>query len=175
MNDTRSRIIFLLFAFVPYTLVSWAYMALANGSSREFWSALGVLISARFFFSIIETFGSLLSWQLYGKKLTVRKVLFLLQFNNFPKREYAHDDFLNYLARIDDGAQYPTSIKTAAKEIYYLLSTYENIGILLGARMHAASEAALDAYSPKSEAPVIGAPAAQPGSQLNGERSSISF
>ena len=170
MNDTRSRIIFALFAFVPYILVSWAYMALANGSSREFWSAFGVLIGARFFFSVIETFGSVLSWRLYGKKLTVSKFLLLLQSNNFPKREYAHDDFLNYLARIDDGPQYPMSIKTAAKEIYSLLSTYESIGILPGARMHAASEAALDAYSPKSEAPVIGALAAQPGSQPDAAR-----
>jgi hypothetical protein len=167
MNDTRSRITFALFAFVPYILVSWAYMAIVSGNSREFWSAFGVLIGARFFFSVIETIGSILSWRLYGKKLMTRKFLFLLQSNNFPKREYEHDDFSNYLARIDDGLQYSMSIKTAAKDIYSLLSTYESIGILLGARMHAASEAALDAYSPKSEAPVFGAHATQPGSQPN--------
>lgn len=160
MNDTRSHIILAIFAFVPYTLVSWAYMALADGGTKEFWSAFGALIAARTFFSLIETFGSILSWRLYGKKLTVEKFLLFLRTNNFPKREYTHDDFLNYLARIDDGPQYPGSVKSAAKEMHSLLATYESIGILLGARMHAASEVALNAYSPRSEAPIFGAAAA---------------
>ena|SRR5665647_1041225 len=165
MNDTRSRIILALFAFVPYMLVSWAYMTLSEGNTRDFWGAFGVLIGARFFFGVIETIGSVISWRLYGKKLTMDKFLLILRTNNFPKREYAHDDFLCYLARIDDGPQYPTSIKTAAKEIYSLLLTYESIGILPGARMHAASDAALDVFSPKSEAPIWGSPAVQPSSE----------
>jgi hypothetical protein len=81
----------------------------------------------------------------------------MLRANNFPKREYQHDDFLGYLARIEDGP-YGDSVKTSTKEIYFLLSTFENMGILLGMRMHAASEAALETYSPKAEAPIWGAP-----------------
>ena len=97
MNDAGSRTIMALFAFVPYLLVSWAYMALVNGGGNQFWAAFGVLLAARLFFCIIETLGSILSWRLFGKRLMINKFLELLRANNFPKREYAHDDFLNYL------------------------------------------------------------------------------
>ena len=157
MKDARANIIIALFSFVPYLLVSWAYMALAEGESKQFWGAFGVLIVARFFFSVIETLGSIFSWRLYGKKLMVNKFLGMLSANNYPKREYQHDDFLGYLARVEDGP-YADSVKTSAKEIYFLLSTFESMGILLGMRMHAASEVALEAYSPKAKAPIWGAP-----------------
>ncbi|HUO43335.1 MAG TPA: hypothetical protein VMT94_00290 [Burkholderiales bacterium] len=159
MNDARARIIMGLFAFVPYFMVSWAYMALVDGGARQFWSAFGVLAAVRLFFSLIETLGSVLSWRLYGRKFTVNKFLGLLRANNFPKREHAHDDFLNYLARIEDGP-YSQSVKGCVKEIYFILSTFESMGILLGMRMHSATEAALDAYSPRSQAPDFGADAA---------------
>jgi hypothetical protein len=159
MNDARSYIILAIFTLVPYTLVSSAYMALSDGGAKEFWGAFGVLIAIRTFFSLIETLGGVLSWHLYGKKLTVEKFLQFLRTNNFPEREYEHDSFLNYLARIDDGAEYPSSVKAAAKQMHLLLETYESIGILLGARMNAASEVALDIYSPRSRAPVLGATA----------------
>ena len=71
MNDTRCQIVSALFALVPYILVSWTYMALANGSTREFWGAFGVLVGTRVFFGVIETFGSVITWRLYGKKLMV--------------------------------------------------------------------------------------------------------
>lgn len=157
MNDAGSRTIMALFAFVPYLLVSWAYMALVNGGGNQFWAAFGVLLAARLFFCIIETLGSILSWRLFGKKLMINKFLELLRANNFPKREYAHDDFLNYLSRIEDNPQHAASLKTSAKEIYFLLSTFESMGILLGMRMHSASETALDVYSPKVEARAFGA------------------
>lgn len=157
MKDARANIVIALFSFVPYLLVSWAYMALADGGSKQFWGAFGVLIAVRLFFSVIETLGSILSWRLYGKKLMVNKFLGLLRENNYPKREYQHDDFLDYLVRIECGP-YTDSVKKSAKEIYFLLSTFENMGILLGMRMHGASEAALETYSPKAEAPIWGAP-----------------
>lgn len=160
MNDTRSRIIMSLFAFVPYLLVSWAYMAVVNGDSGDFWKALGLLVAVRFFFSVIETLGTVISWRLYGKRFMVNKFVELLRANNFPKRKYAHDDFLNYLARIEDDPSCPATVKASAKEIYFLLSTFESMGILLGMRMHSASDAALDVYSPKAEAPIYGASAA---------------
>jgi len=159
MNDTRSRVILALFALIPYLLVSWAYMAFVDGGASEFWRTFGLLIVVRLFFSVIETLGSILSWRLYGKKFMVNRFLELLRANHFPKRQYAHDDFLNYLARIEDGP-YPPSVKASAKEINFILATFENMGILLGMRMHSATEAALDAYSPKSQAPAYGADAA---------------
>lgn len=159
MNDTRSRIVMSLFAFVPYLLVSWAYTALVDGDAGDFGIAFALLVGARLFFSLIETLGSVISWRLYGKSFMVNKFLELLRANNFPKREYSHDDFLSYLSRIQDGP-YAASLKGSAREIYFLLSTFESIGILLGARMHSATEAALDEYSPKSEARIFGANAA---------------
>jgi hypothetical protein len=89
----------------------------------------------------------------------VNKFVEFLRANDLPRRKYAHDDFLNYLARIEDEPAYPTSLKAAAKEIYFVLSTFESMGILLGMRMHSASEAALDIHSPKGEAPIYGATA----------------
>lgn len=156
MNDTRSRLIMSLFAFVPYLLVSWAYMAHVNGDSSDFWKSLGLLVAVRFFFSVIETLGTVISWRLYGKRFMVNKFVEFLRTNNFPKRKYAHDDLLNYLARIEDEPTSPASVKASAKEIHFLLSTFESMGILLGMRMHSASDAALDSYSPKTKAPIYG-------------------
>lgn len=156
MKDTHANIMIALFSVVPYLLVSWAYMEFANGGTKEFWTAFGVLIAVRLFFSVIETLGSIVSWRIFGKKLMVDKLLRLLRENNFPKREYRHDNFMGYLSRVE-GGPYAESVKTSAKEIYFLLATYESMGILLGMRMHAASEAALEAYSPKAEAAIWGA------------------
>lgn len=142
----------MLFALIPYLLVSWAYMAFVNGDASQFWRAFAALYAARLFFSVIDTIGDALAWRLHGKKLMTEKFLLILRANNFPKREYAHDDFTNYLARIGDLSNFSTSVSASAKEIYLLLSTFEGIGIFPGARMHAATEAALDVYSPKSEA-----------------------
>lgn len=152
MKDARTNTTIALFSFVPYLLVSWSYMELVDGGLTQFWGAIGALIAIRLFFSVIETLGSIFSWSLYGKKLMIGKFLVLLKTNKFPKREYQHDDFLAYLARIEAGP-YADSIKTSAKEIYFFLSTFESMGILLGMRMHGASEAALEAYSPKADAP----------------------
>lgn len=177
MNNTRSLIITILFSFVPYVLVSWGYAELTHGDSKEFWSALGVLLLARLFFSIIETLGSVLSWRLYGKKIMVNMFVELLRVHNFPKREYAHDNLSAYLYRImeerpppspwdfviadagvgDDEAEYPASLKTAAREMSQVLEASQSFdGILAGVRMHSAAEAALDIYSHRSEAPIFG-------------------
>lgn len=153
MNDTRSNIIITLFSVIPYLLVSWGYTALVDGAEKQFWGAFGVLIAVRLFFSVIETLGSVLSWHLYSKRLMINKFLGLLRANNYPKRIYQDDDFLDYLARIEDGT-YPDTLKKSAKEFFSLLSTFEGMGILLGMRMHSASEAALEIYSPKAEAPL---------------------
>lgn len=143
-------IIVATFSFIPYLLVSWGYMVLVNGGSRQLWGALGVLIAIRLFFSLIETLGSILYWRLYGKTLTVNKFLELLQTNNYPKREYQQDDVLAYLHRIQEGP-YADPIKRSAREMYFLLSTFESMGILLGMRTYDAAEVALGLYSSKAE------------------------
>ena len=160
MNDARSQIITALLAFVPYLLVSWGYTTLTNGNAKDFWVALGVLLLVRLFFGIIETLGAVLSWRVYGKKLMVKKHLEFLRTHNFPRRTYAHDNISAYLLRIEDGPEYSAPLKTTAKEMRSVLELCEGFGILLGMRMHSAAEAALDVYSPRSEAPVFRANAA---------------
>ena len=150
MNNTRSNIIITLFSVIPYLLVSWGYTVLVDGAEKQFWGVFGVLIAVRLFFSVIETFGGVLSWHLYGKRLMINKFLRLLWENNYPKRTYKDENFLDYLSQIEDGT-YPDTLKKSAKEFYSLLSTFESMGILLGMRMHSASESALEIYSPKAE------------------------
>jgi hypothetical protein len=160
MNNTKSALILVAFSFVPYLAVAWGYKSLVDGGSKEFWTAVGILVGVRLFFSIIETLGGILSWRAYGRSVMVQRFLELLRTNSFPKRTYAHDDFLNYLARIDDDPACPHSVKASAKEIHFMLEVFESLGILLGMRMHSAAELALEQYSPRTEAPVYGASAA---------------
>jgi hypothetical protein len=157
MGDVRSQFIMALFAWVPYMLVSFAYMKLTEGSWKDFWVALGALIVVRLFFGIIEMLGGSLAWRMYGKKLMVNKHLQLLHANKFPTRQYSHDDFSAYMSRIADDPDSPAPLIVLAKEATHSLELAENLGILIGMRVHSAAEAALDIYSPKSEAPVFGA------------------
>jgi hypothetical protein len=160
LNDTTDRVALALFSLVPYALVAWAYAAFTDGTSSDFWRALGVLILVRAGFGIIEMLGSVLTWHVYGKRRVVNLFLDFLRGHAFPKRAYAHDDFLGYLSRIEDNPAQPASVKAAAKEIYGALSTWERTGMILGMRMHSASETALETYSPRADAPVYGAPRA---------------
>jgi len=154
MNDTRSHMIMALFVLIASLVFSWGYMAMVDGGARQFWGTFGVLIVARLVFGVIEALGSVVSWRLHGKDLMANRILLFLRANGFPKRAYAHDDFLTYLDRIGDGVQYSASIKASAKEIRFLLSTFKTIGVIFGTRMHSAAELALDIYSPKSQAPL---------------------
>ena len=156
MSDTKSQLIVFAFSLVPYALVSWGYTELTNGNIQTFWIAIGTLFGVRFFFSIIETIGGVLTWRLYGRKVMIEKALLLFRSNKFPMREYKHDDLeyqyeglLGYLARIEDNGEISPSIKRVAKDLETMLTMWENQGILVGARMYSATEAALDIYAPK--------------------------
>ena len=152
MNNTTPQLIVAGFAFVPYLFVSWGYAEVTGGGTKAFWIAFVILLGVRLFFSIIETIGSVLSWRLYSRKFMVQRMLEVLRANKFPKRFYAHDDILNYLARIEDSEEISPSVKSSAKQLEFMLGTFENLGILAGARMYSAVEAALEAYSPRSAA-----------------------
>lgn len=152
-SQTNPFLVTAAFAFVPYALVAWGYTELADGNCEMFWTAFGVLLGARLFFSIIESLGGILWWRLYGKKNTVQKVLEMLRVNRFPLREYKHDDISNYIARIKGNDEILPPVKIAAYQLEFLLATSEDRGILEGARIFSAAEIALDAYSPKSLAP----------------------
>jgi hypothetical protein len=146
MNFMNPTFITQGFAWIPYVLLSWGY---AQVMDDNFLKVLGVLIAARLFFSTIETIGSIFSWRLYGKKKIVQLNLNILEFNNFPKRDFEHDDFLNYLARIEINDDFSVQLKVVAKNWEQSLAFFEHTGILIGMRMHAAAADALDIYSPK--------------------------
>lgn len=143
-----------VFACVPYVLASWGC---AKFSEVGFWPALGGIVAIRLLFGIVETLGSALAWHLYGKNQMIERNLSMLRSNNYPKRRFAHDDFLNYLSRLEEDDACPQQIKIAAKQWEQALAFFEGSGILLGMRMHAAADDALNIYSPKLDAPVFGA------------------
>lgn len=155
MNDVRSQIITALFAWVPYVVVSFGYTMVSEGGLKNFWVAFCLLLVVRLFFYAIETLGAVLSWRVYGKKRMVDVHLQFLRTHRFPPRQYAHDNFLTYMFRIEEDEDSPATLKALAKESSRTLELFENLGVLAGVRMHSAAEAALDVYSPKSQAPAF--------------------
>ena len=143
----RARMINGGLSLVVYAAVAWVG---AQVFYLPFWKAFGGLVAARTFFSVIESVVAFLNWRLTGRPAAVQGFLAMLRANNFPPRENAHDDFLGYLARLDSDYQPTPDYRRAAKELYTLLASTEAQGILAGMRMHAASDAALDLYSPKA-------------------------
>jgi hypothetical protein len=107
------------------------------------------------FFSMIESLGGVLMWRAYGKRLLVDKYVAFMKEKKFPPRFYKDEDCLDYLARIEDG-NFPLPTQRAAVRFQQQLATNEEMGILVGMRMHSASEAALEKYSPNADAPAWG-------------------
>jgi hypothetical protein len=130
-----------------YAAVAWLAAQILN---LQFWKAFGVLLAARAFFTLIEGVATFLNWRFAGRPAAVKGFLAVLRANNFPPRESTQDDFLGYIARLDSDYQPKPDYRRAAKELYTLLASTEAQGILAGMRMHAASDAALDLYSPKN-------------------------
>lgn len=139
-----------LVSLAVYVVVAWLA---ANFFDVSMWRALAVLLVARTFFGIVEGAAGVLNWRLWGRRTMVRGFVEVLRSNNFPPRFNRRGDFLNYLHRVQDG-HYPEPLKRAAREFYQLLATIESQGMLAGMRAHAASELALEAYSPKANAPL---------------------
>ncbi len=73
----------------------------------------------------------------------------LFKTNGYPQRKYEHDNLLNYLSRIQDDPENPSRLRESAIQVEQTLVVMEEIGILAGARVHSAYEAALDIYAPR--------------------------
>ena len=117
------------------------------------WGALVLVVGTRFMIGLVETLGLIFSWQVYGREKAVMNFVAVLHHNEFPGRYTKGDDFLHYLARIEDDDALDAHVRQSAREIGSLLKMYETIGLLQGARMHNVSERALEAYSPRANAP----------------------
>lgn len=152
-REEKAAILFGAIGLVPYLAVAWGVAVWANGGWGTFCLAIGALVAARAFFAACEGLSALLHWRFRGRKIAVDGFLRSLRGNNFPPRYYQHDDFLTYLFRVRDDFATPPQTKWEAKAIESMLAMFENAGILTGARWHAASEAALEAFSPRGQAP----------------------
>jgi hypothetical protein len=152
VNGRDFSIVVFSLSLVPYAAVAWA-LTHFNVLDIYFWRALGLLLLARLFFALIEAIGGVLIWRLHNRKRVVEWFVHYLRSNSFPKRIYYHDDFLNYLVRVEDDEQLPIAVRKSARELEGQLATFETMGVLIGARMHAASELALEIYSPRAHAP----------------------
>jgi hypothetical protein len=148
----------LAISLVPYSAVAWWFAAYVNGGSWTFIEAIGVLLTARLFFSIIEGFGGILVWRFCGKKVAIDSFLRSLRVNKFPPRYYEQDDFSTYLSRVRDDLSVSQTVQCEAKIMESMLAMCESAGILIGIRWHAAGEIALEAYSPRALAPVFEVP-----------------
>ncbi len=146
----KNQVIAALVSLAVYCAVAWLA---AKTLGISFWSALGVLLAARLFFGLVEGLAGIINWRLFGKRQTIAGFLQVLRTNNFPLRYNREDHFLSYLARVEDDEKSSETLRRSAKDFERVLSLAEQQGVLAGMRMHAASEIALEAYSPRVNAP----------------------
>lgn len=155
----KTQIIGGAIAFVPYLVLAWGVTKLDEALS--FWIALGVLVGIRAFFGIVETVGRVLAWRLHGRGKAIEGILEILRANQFPKRKFRDDDFLDYLAGVENDDTVRPELRSTAREMHSLIAVSETVGMLAGWRTLSASEAALELYSPKAQAPEFGAKPAE--------------
>jgi hypothetical protein len=140
-----------LIAFIPYLIIAWGYSKFEPQTSM--WLALGVLLGLRAVFGVIEFFGGVLAWRLYGRRKAIKGFLNVLEQNAFPRvREYGHDGVGSYLSRIVDDDDAAPKLRQVARELDGVRDRWDDFGMMAGWRMHSASEAALDIHAPRSTA-----------------------
>ncbi len=144
-DEKRDAILNLLLMLIPYAGIAWTYMVLAGGKSNEFWLAFWLLIITRIIFEIIEFFVSVAAWRLYGRRSAINRFLRAFRDANMPNPKH-DDDGLEYFTRISGDMSQPESVRDVAKCLYFHLITQEKNGIVLGARTHAAADAAVAEY-----------------------------
>ena len=157
MRSGRAQDIVAITSLASYSALAAAYAALVDGGVKAFGLALGVFVTVRLLFGLVEGCGRWLAWRLHDRNLIIGRYVRILRSQQFPRKRYSHDDFLTYLSRIQNEESYPESMRALAIELEFELTVFEEAGIVRGARMHAASDAALEIYSPSAEAPEFGA------------------
>jgi hypothetical protein len=124
----------------------------SRSQSRRFWRALGVLLVARVFYSVLDGVGNTLVWRLLRRKQIIEATLATFKSLDFPMREYAADDVDAYLARIENDGNLPAEVRLAAHDLEFQLALFEKIGMIAGSRSRSAVEAAHHAYAKKFSA-----------------------
>jgi hypothetical protein len=155
MKETQADGIVVACWLFPYLLLSWAYMTLTDGGRPEFLFGLAALLTVRFGFGCLDASSRALKWHLFHEKVTVQRRLAFFRQHSFPPRHYAHDDISNYLAHIEL-PEYPDRLASLAKQLQFELDCSEGFGPIIGQRMYVAVEQALELYSPRVKAPILG-------------------
>jgi hypothetical protein len=159
MNRAEKRQVFAgWIAFTPYLLVAWGLAEFADDLS--FWLALAILLGVRAAFGVIEIFGGVLVWRLYGRSRTIDELVEFFRANKLPPRTYRSDGIGSYLARIEDplvDLVEPADVALArrVRELQQMRQIHEHRGVLAGMRINSALEAALERYAPAVDAPEL--------------------
>lgn len=148
-KNNQEALILWGFSMLPYLAIAWFAANFIEEKPEEIWKMLGLLLGARFFFSLIEWLGSVLSWRMYGKKATAQKYQAFLSSKKFPARE-GNEDLDSYLYRILFVDESPAPLRENAWILSTELQAANANGLMAGLRLNSAANAALDAYSPKA-------------------------
>lgn len=150
MFDNVGRIIASGVSLAIYALLALGYASLVDGQTKTFWNALLVLGVFGLLFTVVNTIGTSIAWRLHSKRQVVAEMVEMLRKNSFPMREYATDNFGNYLARLEDNSHYPEALRKVVEQIERYRLVAEEAGILHGFRYERAWDAAFDQYAPKN-------------------------
>lgn len=142
-------------AFVVWatSLIGYPLIALLVASAIEegapFWPVLGVLLVLRALFWLVEFLGDVLTWNLFRRRIFIRKAIECLRMQKFPMRKYSHDAFDTYLNRIQDDDEYSEEVKECARKIHLEIKVAgESMSFWRMYRIWDCWNVALDTYSP---------------------------
>jgi len=129
-------------------LVAYGIVKVVPTYQFGFWPVLGAIVAARLCFGLLDVIGGVISWHMVGRRVAVANWLARLRANQFPPREYANDDASTFFMRIHENNRLPEVMRFTAREAEVLLESSASQGRFVEARMNAAADAALEAYSP---------------------------
>ncbi len=152
MFDNVGRIIAAGVSLGIYVLLALGYASLTDGHTNTFWYSLLVLGAFGLLFVIVNAIGTSVAWWLHSKHRIVGEMIEMLRKNSFPMREYATDNFANYLARLEGNTGYPVELRKVVDQIEKSRLMAEEAGMLNGFRYERAWDAAFEEYAPKAQA-----------------------
>jgi hypothetical protein len=135
-------------SFIPYLMLAWAASELLDNTG--FWEALGWLLGLRLFFGIVEMIGGILSWRVYGKRVSTGFFVQALREGGFPPRYDVYADADEYFDQVIADETQSLDTKVACGAFMGSIKAYRGVGLLPGLRIGSAWEAALEIHSPKA-------------------------
>jgi hypothetical protein len=136
-----------------YTLLVGIYVNQTHGTLGEFFGGLGLILTARFGFFILDSIGEILDWKLYSKAIQIDNFFSTMRECEFPGRVMAHHDVTCHLQLVIDNPDNHPDTRIAAMSIRTLLMNTSDF--LSWWRLTTAAEDALERYSPRIQAPKI--------------------